>query len=49
MFLSWNKLLSFRPLFLDVMIFSVPTIPFTQQAAELCSHAANQARQRDDL
>ena len=25
-FLSWNKWFSFRPLFLDVMMFSVPTI-----------------------
>jgi hypothetical protein len=35
--LSWNKRTSFRPLFLDTLMFSDPTNPLTQKATKLCA------------
>jgi len=46
-FLSRSKRFSFRPLFLEVMTFSVPTIPPTQNATKLCV-AKPQAQQKND-
>jgi hypothetical protein len=44
-FLSWNKRFSFRPLFFNIMMFSVPTLSLTQKAIKLCSEAGSQARE----
>jgi len=46
-FLSLNKQFSFRPLFLDVMMFSVSTIPPTQKTTKL-SVAKLQAKQESN-
>jgi hypothetical protein len=36
-YFSWSKRFSFRSLFFDVMMFSVPNIPLTLKATNLCA------------
>jgi len=48
-FLSRSKRFSIRPLFLDVMVFSVPTIPLAQKATKLCVAKLQAQQENDDL
>jgi len=46
MFMSWSDRVSFRLLFFDAMMFSIPIVTLTQRATKLCV-AKLQAKQEN--